>query len=172
MGTKTNSNTVVARCTQRKAAASEYVPSKGTILVQAQAYTQQQVEAVYQTCLDSRATLVNLRGQVAAALTARKQADDAMNTFDAGMRSWVDVTFGPKSQQAVDFGYTKKPPVKQLVETKAKAVVKAKATREARGIVGPKKRKQIFAAPAATPAAPEAPAAPPAPAAPTTTPKA
>ena len=121
MVTKNNSSTTVARCTQRKAATSEYVPSKGTILVHAQAYTEQQVESVYQACLDTRATLVNLRGQVAAALTARKQADATMNAFDAGMKDWVGTTFGPQSQQAVDFGYAKKPPQKPLVQTKALA---------------------------------------------------
>jgi hypothetical protein len=95
---------------------------------------------------------VNFRGQVAAALVAKNQADAAMGAFDAGMRDWVATTFGPASQQAVDFGYAKKPRAEPTVEVKAAANVKAQATRQARGIVGPKQRKKITAPPAATPA--------------------
>lgn len=156
MSKQTNNNGTVARCTQRKAATEQYVPGSGTITVRAQQYTQQQVEALYQACLDTRKDLVNLRGQVAAALTARKQADARMNAFDVGLREWVNLTYGPESQAAVDYGFAKKQPAKPTVEVKAKAVEQAKATREARGIIGPKKRKQIHAkAPATTVAAPE-----------------
>jgi len=158
LATKTNSSITVAKCTQRSAAAQQYVPKKGTILVHSQPYTQQQVETVYQTCLDTRQTLVNLRGQVAAALVAKNQADAAMNTFDTGMRDWVATTFGPKSQQAIDFGYARKPPAKPTVSVKATAQSKAKATRAARGTTGPKQRKKVTAPVVASPAPTTAPA--------------
>ncbi len=160
MGTIINNNTTVAKCTQRKAAASQYIPASGTITVHAQPVTQQQVEGVYQTCLDTRKTLVNLRGQVAAALAARKEADAAMKSFDVGLKDWVSTTFGPTSQQAVDFGYAKKQPSKVKVADKAVAVQKAEATKKARGTgLGSKQLKKITApapAAAATPAAPGA----------------
>jgi hypothetical protein len=160
MVTKINSNSTVARCTQRKLATEKYVPKSGAILVHSQQYTQQQVEDVFQACLDARQNLVNLRGQVAAALTARKQADATMNAFDAGLRDWVATTFGPTGQQAVDFGYTRKPPVKQKVDVKAEAKVKAEATRKVRGITGPKARKKITVSTPATTVAAAAPVAP------------
>jgi len=112
--------------------------------------TEPQAEAVYQACIDTRATLTNLRGQVAAALAARNTADAAMKTFDAGLESWVEATFGPTSQAAVDFGYAKKPVAKPTVAVKAAAVKKAQATVKARGVVGKKKRAAVEAAPAVT----------------------
>ena len=158
MATKTNNSSTVSKCTQRAAAAQQYIPKKGTILVHSQPYTEPQVETVYQTCLDTRQTLVNLRGQVTAALAAKNQADATMSTFDVGLRDWVATTFGPKSQQAIDFGYARKPPAKPTVSVKATAQTKAKATRTARGVVGPKQRKKITAPVAAAPAPTTAPA--------------
>jgi hypothetical protein len=158
-----NSSTKVAKCTQREAAAQQYVPKTGTVTVHAQQYTQQQVVGVYQACLDTRQTLVNLRGQVTAALAAKNQADATMGTFDAGMEAWVATTYGPQSQQAVDFGYAKKAPAKPTVKEKAAAQTKAEATRAARGTKGPKARLLITASPAATPAPTASPVATPAP---------
>ena len=146
-----NSSIKVTKCTQREAAAQQYVPKAGTITVHAQQYTQQQVVGVYQACLDTRQTLVNLRGQVAAALVAKNQADATMSAFDAGMQAWVATTYGPKSQQAVDFGYAKKAPTKPTVKEKAAAQTKAEATREARGTKGPKARLKITGSSVATP---------------------
>jgi hypothetical protein len=168
MGTNINSNSRVATCTQRKAAAKKYVPSSGTILVRTKPYTEQQVEDVYQACIDTRANVVSLRGQLSTAVIARRQADAAMAAFDVGLKEWVNLNFGPTSQQAVDFGYAKKTPAKPDVATKAAAQVKAKATRQVRGTKGPKARRKVTAAPeAASAATPEVPPA----AAPTTTPK-
>jgi len=154
MPTEKNNASIVARCIQRTGAIQQYVPATGTILVHSQPHTQQEVESVFQTCLDTRQTLVNLRGQVADALAAKNQADAAMSSLDVGMRDWVATTFGPGSTQAVDFGYAKKPPMKLTVQEKAASRAKAKATREARGTMGPKQRKKIQAPPAATPATP------------------
>ena len=167
--TKNNSSTV-ATCTQRAAATEKYVPATGTIVVHSQPYTQKQIESVYQACLDTRQTLVNLRGQVAAALVAKNQADATMSGFDDGLRDWVATTFGPASQQAVDFGYAKKPPATPTVQVKAAAKVKAEATREARGTKGPKARLKITGSSVATPAPTAAPS-PTATATPAATPK-
>jgi hypothetical protein len=109
-------------------------------------------QAVYQACLDTRTVLTNLRGQVAKALAARNAADAAMTALDAGLEEWVDVTYGPTSQAAVDFGYAKKPVAKPDVATKAAAVQKGQATRKLRGTLGPKQRQKVTAAaPASTP---------------------
>jgi len=164
--TTKNSSTTVATCTQRAAATQKYVPSTGTIQVHAQAYTQQQIEGVYQACLNTRQTLVNLRGQVTAALAAKNQADATMSAFDTGMEAWVATTYGPASQQAIDFGYAKKPPAKPTVVVKAAAKVKAEATREARGTKGPKARLKITGSSVATPAPTAAPSPTATPAAP------
>jgi hypothetical protein len=96
---------------------------------------------------------------VTTALAARNAADAAMSAFDVGLEAWVDTTFGPTSQAAVDFGYEKKPVAKPTVAVKAAAVQKAQVTRKVRGIKGPKQRKEVTAeAPVAPPAATPAPA--------------
>lgn len=136
---------MVATCSQRIKAVETYA-TKGKILVHGTPATEQQAVAVYQKCLDTRTTLTNLRGQVAAALAERRQADAAMKAFDAGLESWVEATFGPTSQAAVDFGYAKKPVAKPTVAVKAAAVKKAVATRNARGVTGKNKRKEVTAA--------------------------
>jgi hypothetical protein len=152
----TNKNTqerVVAKCTQRISALGTYA-TRGKIQVNGTSMTEAAVEAVYQACLDTRTTLTSLRGQVTAALAARKAADAAMAELDVGMEAWVGVTYGPASQAAVDFGYAKKPVAKPGVAVKAAAAVKAVATRKAHGIAGPKQRKGMTAeAPVAPPAA-------------------
>jgi hypothetical protein len=136
---------VVAKCSQRITALGTYA-TKGKISVHGTSTTEQQAVAVYQACLDTRTTLTNLRGQVEVALAARNAADATMKAFDAGLESWVEATFGPTSQAAVDFGYAKKPVAKPTVAVKAAAVQKAQATVKARGVVGKKKRKEVTAA--------------------------
>ncbi len=149
---KQNQTTTVAKCTQRLQALGTYA-TKGKISVHGTPTTEQQAEAVYQACLDTRTQLTNLRGQVAAALAARNTADAAMKAFDVGLEAWVAATFGPTSQAAVDFGYAKKQPAKPTVAEKAAAAAKAVATRNARGVTGSKKRKAIQTpAPTTTPA--------------------
>jgi hypothetical protein len=148
--TKPQSKTV-AVCTERQQALPKYAPNGAT--VHAVAYTLAQLQGAFQKCIETRTSLTNLRGQVAAALTARKQADADMQTLDAGLRDWVFTTFGPSSQAAVDFGYVKKPKAKPTVADKAAAAEKAKETRALRGTKGPKQRKAIKASgPAAAPA--------------------
>jgi hypothetical protein len=151
MTTKPQSKTV-ATCIERQQALPKYAPNGAT--VHAVAYTLAQLQGAFQKCIDTRALLTNLRGQVTAALAARKQADVDMQTLDAGLKDWVFTTFGPSSQAATDFGYAKKPKAKPTVADKAAAAEKAKETRALRGTKGPKQRKAIKAAGvAATPAA-------------------
>lgn len=150
---KENQTTTVAKCSQRITALATYA-TKGKISVHGTSVTEAEAQATYQACLDTRQQLTSLRGQVSAALAARKAADAAMASFDAGMRDWVAATYGPTSQAAVDFGFAKKTPAKPRVAEKAAAAAKAVATRNARGVTGSKKRKAITApAQAATPTA-------------------
>jgi hypothetical protein len=154
MTNKDNQNKTVAKCTQRIGALGTYA-TNGKVTVHGATFTEVQATAVYQACLDTRKQLTSLRGQVAAALAARRAADAAMSAFDVGLESWVETTFGPASQAAVDFGYAKKPVAKPGVAVKAAAAVKAQDTRKVRGILGPKQRKELTAeAPVAPPAAP------------------
>jgi hypothetical protein len=151
--TNINNEKTVAKCTQRIDALGTYATA-GKMTVHGASVTEAQATAVYQACLDTRKQLTSLRGQVAAALAARRAADAAMTAFDAGLQAWVETTYGPTSEAAVDFGYAKKPAVKPTVAAKAAAVQKAQATRKVRGTLGPKARQKVTAeAPVAPPAA-------------------
>jgi hypothetical protein len=153
MTNKDNQNEAVAKCTQRIDALGTYAPA-GKMTVHGATVTEAQATAVYQACLDTRKQLTSLRGQVTAALAARKAADAAMTVFDVGLEAWVETTFGPTSQAAIDFGYARKPVAKPTTAVKAAAAQKAKATRKVRGVLGPKQRKELTAeAPVAPPAA-------------------
>ena len=151
--TNINNEKIVAKCTQRIDALGTYA-TKGKVTVHGASFTEAQAAAVYQACLDTRKQLSSLRGQVTAALAARKAADAAMTAFDGGLEAWVETTFGPTTQAAIDFGYAKKPVAKPPVAVRAAAAVKAQGTRKVRGILGPKQRKELTAeAPVAPPAA-------------------
>jgi hypothetical protein len=161
MASKKNASTIVAICTLRIKALPVYA-SSGPITVHGTSTPEAAAVAVYQASIDTRTKVTSLRGQLTAALAARRAADVAMTAMDAGVRDWVLSTFGPSSQAAVDFGYAKKAPVKPSVEVKAAAAKKAVATRDARGVVGSKKRKAVQApTPPATTATPAATTAPP-----------
>jgi hypothetical protein len=134
-----NQAKVTEKCTQRKEAVAKYVTAP--ITIRGQSYTPQQLEAGYQSCIDTRAALALARQQSKRALQARQQADAEMQTQDEALQSWVDATYGPQSDQAVAFGYATKPKVKATATDKAAAAVKAQQTRKALGTKGPKQKK-------------------------------
>ncbi|HTQ43483.1 MAG TPA: hypothetical protein VMI75_12050 [Polyangiaceae bacterium] len=127
------------RCTERKAAATKYISAP--ITVRGQPHTPQEIIAGYQAPLDARASLKAARLQVRTGLVARQAADAAMEAQDEIVQSWVDSTFGPDSQQAMDFGYAAKRTPKVTATEKVEAAEKAKATRQALGTKGKKQKK-------------------------------
>jgi hypothetical protein len=154
--------TMSLRCTERKQAAMKYITAP--ITVRGQSHTPQEIAAGYQAPLDARANLKAARLQVKNGIATRTAADAAMEVEDEIVQSWVDATFGPESQQAVDFGYAPRRTAKVTATEKVQAAEKAKATRKALGTKGKKQKeeakKQLATAgaaqqtepPAATPA--------------------
>jgi hypothetical protein len=121
MGGK-NPTKVTAQCTQRMNAVGKYVTAP--ITIRGVTYTPQQFVAGFQAVSVARQ-------QSRRALQARQQADTQRQTQDEALQSWVDATYGPESDQAVAFGYAKKPKVKATATEKAAAAVKAKQARKA-----------------------------------------
>jgi hypothetical protein len=64
--------------------------------------------------------------------------------------------FGDASEPLSDFGLSPRKTVKPNLEVKSTAVVKGKATRKARGTMGPKKKKAIKGTVPQAPASPSA----------------
>jgi hypothetical protein len=148
---------VVDKCTQRLTALEAYVPAKAHIAIDGVSHTAAEVTAIYQTCLDTRASLATKRAEVKKAMAERARAESARRAADRALKPWVVNEFGASSKEALDFGF---PPPKVAVRTpeeKALAVKKAIATREARHTKGPKAKLAIKGA-AVAPTAPAAPA--------------
>ncbi|HEY8088369.1 MAG TPA: hypothetical protein VIF09_11005 [Polyangiaceae bacterium] len=158
-----NEADVVTLCQNRIKGIETHVPSTGSVACAGQPYSQAQLSAVYQKCIDTRQALVALRHQEEVVLQARDTADAARKEVDPALVSWAVNTFGKGSQQAKDLGYVPRNPTPPTAAKKAEAQAKAKATRIARGEVGKKAKQAITGATATTPATPpEPPAAPPA----------
>ena len=144
-GTSKNKSTdveVTATCSKR-IKVLESLPAATQIKFRGKTYTIVQAIAIYQGCLDGRTALTVVRAQEKKALTTSRAADKAYLAFDAGVKAWATTEFDPESEIAAEFDVAPKPKATPTVETKALAQQKAKATREARGTVGPKKRLRI-----------------------------
>ncbi|HTQ47879.1 MAG TPA: hypothetical protein VMI75_34215 [Polyangiaceae bacterium] len=140
MATEPTDKTMTLRCTERKQAAMKYITAP--ITVRGQSHTPQEIVAGYQSPLDARANLKAARLQVKTGLATRAAADAAMEVQDEIVQSWVDATFGPESQQAVDFGYAPRRTAKVTATEKVQAAEKAKATRKALGTKGKKQKEE------------------------------
>jgi hypothetical protein len=152
-----NSATVVDSCSKRLAALKQYVStSKATIAINGETYKVSDVIAMYQECLDTRATLNTQRAQVKATMASRSAAETQRQAADRALKPWVINQYGANSQQAHDFGF---PPPKvpaRTADEKAQTAALSLATREARHTMGSKQKKSIKG----TIVAPTAPAAP------------
>jgi len=141
--TAKSDDAVGALCKQRIQGLTAYAGSVASISAKGTPYTPATLIALYQKCIDTRTALAAVRAQEVAALAARVSADAARKAVDASVLAWAVETFGPTSPQAQAFGYVEPNPAKPTAETRAKAVVKAKATRAARGTKGKKQKAQI-----------------------------
>ena len=156
---KPNSAEQIDTCAARLKALNAYVKSSSakTISVNGTTYKASDVIAMYQACLDARATLDTQRAQVKATQKVRAAAETQRRAADRALKPWVINQFGADSQEATDFGF---PPAKKAtrsVENKTNAVALSKATRAARHTMG-KVQKEKIKGTIVVPAAPAEPA--------------
>ena len=134
---------VVDKCTQRLTALKQYVQAKAEIPIDGETKKLADVIAVYQTCLDTRASLQTKHAEIKAGLVERANAEASRRAADRALKPWVINTFGANSQAAHDFGF---PPPKVPVRTaksKVAAVLQAEATRKARHTMGSVQKQNI-----------------------------
>jgi hypothetical protein len=113
-----------------------------------------------QAALDAIGAVKAARTSLQSAVAAQKAAIADARKLRAGVKRLAQSRFGPDSPTLQKLGFTPTRKGKATVTTKAKARVKAEATRQARGTKGKKARLAITAsAPAAT-ATPPAPTTP------------
>ncbi len=151
--TPKSEDAITALCNERLAGLQQFTKGVTAINVKGTPYKPAVLVAIYQKCLDTRTALAAIRAQEPAALEARDAADATRKTVDASVLAWAVETYGPSSPQAKTFGYVAPNPAKPTVQTRAAAVAKAKATREARGTAGKKQKKKITGAPSTPPLA-------------------
>jgi len=144
---------VVALCNDRIAGLTQFTQGVTSLSAKGVQYAPAALIALYQKCIDTRTALAAIRAQEKAAMTARDEADAARKAVDASVLAWAVETYGPTSPQALTFGYVAPNPAKPTAQTRAAAVVKAEATRKARGTAGKKQKAKITGAAEATPVA-------------------
>jgi hypothetical protein len=148
-----NNAVVVDACTKRLNALNAYVDGKAQIAINGKKLKASQVVAIYQSCLDSRASLATKHAETKAAMAARTSAEQARVSADRAVKAWVINEFGVGSQQAIDFGFLPPKKATRTVESKVNAVALAKATRAARHTMG-KKQKSLITGTITAPTAP------------------
>jgi len=138
-----NNATVVEACTQRIRALGGYVERNATIAINGRKHAHGDVVAIYQQCLDARATVARLRAQLVEAIGTVGETEAARREADAALKAWVRAQFGVGSTQAVDFGFPPPRTGVRTVEEKALAVARTKATRKARYTMGKRQKEEI-----------------------------
>jgi hypothetical protein len=97
------------------------------------------------------------RQQYRSAVNNEQLVQAQMGSLRSGVRKVIQARLGADNPAVTQFGFLPTKPVKKSAESKAAAVVKAKATRTARNTMGKNQKAEIHGAPQAAPA-PMAPA--------------
>ena len=144
MSLKPNNAMIIDACTQRVNALQAHVaPLNATIPMNGSRLTPTEAIAIYQACLDQRATLSTLRAEAKAALGALAAADDKRLAFEQALKGWVVHQFGIGSKEAHDFGFPPPRPPARSVKSKATALERSEATRLARHTMGPRQKEGV-----------------------------
>jgi hypothetical protein len=144
MATVINNAYVVSLSSTRIAGIKKYITNgKTEIPVAGQVMKPADVIKVFQASLDTRAFVKTKKAELKAALKERDDAEVARVATDDALKGWVTNRFGVDSTEAHEIGYAPKKVAEKSVETKATAIVRGKATREARHTLGPKQKAKI-----------------------------
>lgn len=147
------------------ASAATVFDTTKTVTILEVAYSSKELAAVFEENIGYLDAVDAARKQYLAAVAAWKHNEAEVGKIRSGFRSYLVSRYGASSQNLADFGFKPRAPRAVTAQKKAAAVEKAKATREARHILGKRQRAEIQA-PAAPPPVATAPS--PAASAPTT----
>jgi hypothetical protein len=140
---KPNQATVIETCTKRINALKAHVDAKTVIAMNGVPTKVSDVLAIYQSCLDNRATLNTQRAEVKATLATVASADSKRKPVEQSLKRWVIDQYGADSTVAHDFGYSLPKVPAKSVDTKAQALVRGKATRAARHTMGSRQKEKV-----------------------------
>ena len=135
---------MVAMCTKRMLAIDEHVPQKAQIRISnGVVHKVSQVRATYQAAIDTRTELATAQAGVKAAQAAVAEADAQVHDTERALAPWVQAQFGVDSPQAIAFGFVEKTRAVRPLAEKVCSAELGRATRKARGTVGPKEKAKI-----------------------------
>jgi hypothetical protein len=135
---------VIDMCTTRVSGIKKYITnSKTQIPVAGKMLKTPQVSAVFRNSIDTRGAVATKRAELKAAQKARDEAEAERVVTDEALKGYVTNVFGVDSTEAHELGYAPKKVAEKSVETKQQAIVRNKATREARHTIGPRQKAKI-----------------------------
>ena len=144
MSSRPTNASIVSSSTSRIAGMKKYVTNnKSDIPVAGQLLKPPAVIAIFQSSLDTRAAVTTKRAELKAALAQRDTAELERVSADDALKGYVTNRFGADSTEAHDFGYAPRKVAVKTVESKQQAIVRNKATREARHTLGKNEKAKI-----------------------------
>ncbi len=154
-----NRPTVQARDKQFIAGITKRLSNVPNLAIAGATYTPAQLIQLFQSQVDNADAVATAKARYGDAMKAFRDQRKQLTPVVSGFVTQVRNIFGDASEPLSDFGLSPKKTAKLTLEKKTAAVTQGKATRKARGTVGPKKKKAIKGTvpqtPASTTAAPK-----------------
>jgi hypothetical protein len=118
-----------------------------SILMAKTPYTKDDLIALFRSRVTAAEATKTARTALHAAVASERATDAKVAPLRAQMRMFLSLRFGKDSPELQKFGFTQAKVTKKSASSKAAGVVKAKATRAARGTTGKKQKAKIKAPP-------------------------
>jgi hypothetical protein len=140
---KSNNSSQIAGAEAFIAGFKKHLMTVSSMNVAGKAFTPTQVVAALQARIDAVVAAQTARGALKAAVSSLKSEKANTNDFVIALHAMVKAMFSTQPDVLADFGLQPRKRTAPSVTKKAVAVQKNKATRKARGTVGPKKKLSI-----------------------------
>jgi len=98
---------------------------------------------MFESGIESTKHVAAARAAYLQAVARANAAEVTLRTLIQPIKSFVQHTFGERSHEAAAFGFEPRKPRRVSVEVRCEAVEKLRATRVARGTLGPRQRARI-----------------------------
>jgi len=143
--TRTNKTTRADAIRKVLAGLTKYYPSVNLTLA-GTSYKPAALQTLLQSDIDANDASTLARAAWLEAVTEARSTDQATDTVLRGIKAQVTAQYGDAPNASTvfaDFGYSPRKQATQTVAEKATAAAQSKATREARGTLGPKAKLRI-----------------------------
>jgi len=151
----TQKTTVEAEFKTLIAGINSQLPNETSFVINGTTWARADLIAQLQSRIDAAEATKSARTALHTVVSAEQASQLKIAPLRAGIKTYLQGRLGKSSAEMQLFGFAPYKTAQKTAQTKADAVVKAKATRKARGTGGKKQKSQIHGTvPATTPAAP------------------